>query len=131
MDQPKLNQSHYDIARDFLEDKIEETPDDSRLHSALGITYASLGLKEAAVREGELGVELLPVSKEAWKGAYRLEDLSQIYAMVGKHDAAINHLETLLNIPSDLSVILLQLDPKWDPLREHPRFISLLQKHGA
>jgi len=131
MNHPKLNQSHYEKARDFFEAKIKETPDDSRLHSALGISYAGLGLKEAAVREGELGVEMIPVSREAWKGAYRLEDLAQIYAVVGKYDAAISHLETLLNIPSDLSVNLLRLDPKWDPLRKHPRFIKLIQKFGA
>ena len=37
-----------------------------------------------------LAVELLPMSKEAWAGAYRVEDLARIYAMVGEYDAAID-----------------------------------------
>jgi hypothetical protein len=39
-----------------------------------------------------LAVELLPMSKEAWRGAHRLEDLARIYTMVGEYDAAIDQL---------------------------------------
>ena len=79
---------------DMLETRIQEHPDDDRFRSALGIAYAGLGRKEDAIREGKLGVELLPMSKEAWRGAYREEDLARIYTMVGEHDAAIDRLET-------------------------------------
>ena len=92
------------------------------------MVYAGLGRKEDAIRAGKKGVELLPISKEAWRGAYRLEDLAVIYAQVAEPDLAIDHLETLLSVPSDLSVQLLRLNPKWDPLREHPRFIALLEE---
>ena len=92
------------------------------------MVYAGLGRKEDAIRAGKKGVELLPSSKEAWRGAYRLEDLAVIYTKVGELDLAIDHLETLLSIPGDLSVNLIRLDPKWDPLRDHPRFIALLEK---
>ena len=91
-------------------------------------TVTIIGRKEDAIRAGVKGVDLLPISKEAWRGAYRVEDLAVIYAMVGESDLAIDHLETLLSIPGDLSVNLLKLDPKWDPLRDHPRFIALLEK---
>ncbi|MGB2862936.1 MAG: hypothetical protein WBC05_06390 [Sedimentisphaerales bacterium] len=74
----------------------------------------------------KLAVELLPVTKEAWKGLYRIEDLARIYVMVGEHDLGINKLEKLLSIPSELSIPLLQLDPAWDPLRNHPRFKRLV-----
>ena len=111
---------HYDSARALVESKIEERPEDSRLHSALGIAYAGLGRKEDAVREGNLAVELLPISKEAYRGAYRAIDLAQIYAMFGETDAAIDRLEHLLSIPGPLSVSLLRLDPIWDPLARSP-----------
>ena len=87
MNQPDLERVHYDSARALVESKIEERPEDSRLHSALGIAYAGLGRKEDALREGTLAVELLPISKEAYRGAYRAIDLAQIYAMVGETDA--------------------------------------------
>ena len=123
-----LSQVYYDSARVVFEELVEENPDDSRLYSSLGLVYAGLGRKEDAIRAGKKGVELLPISKEAWRGAYRLEDLAVIYTKVGELDLAIDHLETLLSIPGDLSVNLIRLDPKWDPLRDHPRFIALLEK---
>jgi len=35
----------------MLEDEIQQRPDDSRVHSSLGIAYAGLGRKEAAINE--------------------------------------------------------------------------------
>ncbi len=74
-----------------------------------------------------ISVELLPVSKEAMSGPYRVDDLARIYVMVGQFDAAIDQLEFLLSIPSRLSIPLLRLNPAWDPLREHPRFKKLIE----
>jgi len=124
----ELAQVYYDSSRVVFEKLVEENPGDSRIYSSLGLVYAGIGRKEDAIRAGEKGVELLPISKEAWRGAYRLEDLAIIYAKVGELDLAIDHLETLLSIPGDLSVNLIRLDPKWDPLRDHPRFLALLEK---
>ena len=86
-----------------------------------------LGTEVKAIRAGKMGVELLPVSKDAWRGLYRVEDLARIYVMVGEYDAAIDQLEFLLSRPSNLSVALLRLDPTWDPVRDHPRFQRLLE----
>lgn len=122
---------YYDSARVVYEVLLKENQEDARLYTSLGIVYAGLGRKEDAIREGKRGVELLPISKEAWRGAYRVEDLAVIYTMVGEYDLAIDQIETLLSMPSDLSVNLLRLNPKWNPLREHPRFIKLIQKYGA
>ncbi|MFC1603812.1 hypothetical protein ACFL5F_02185 [Planctomycetota bacterium] len=120
-------QAAYDSARNTLESKIQEQPEDARLHSSLGIAYAGLGHKEDAIREGKLAVDLLPVTKEAWKGLYRIEDLARIYVMVGEYDLAIEQLEYLLARPGNMSIPLLQLDPAWNPLRNHPRFKKLLE----
>ena len=81
------------------------------------------------MREGELAVELLPMSKEAWRGARRVEDLARIYAMVGEYDAAIDRLESLLSVPSLTAVPWLRIDPIWDPLRDNARFQALLAKY--
>ena len=47
-----------------------------------------------------------------------------------KVQAAFEQIEYLLSIPSDLSIPILQLDPRWDPLREHPRYAELLSRHA-
>ncbi len=126
MDKKELAKKYYDEARSILETKIEEQPEYARFHSALGIAYTGLGRKKDAIREGELAVELLPVTKEAMRGPYRVEDLARIYVMVGEHDKAIDQLEYLLSIPGPVSIPLLRLDPAWDPLRNYPRFKKLI-----
>jgi len=121
-----LERVYYDSARSFVLRKVQEQPNDSRLHSALGIAYAGLGRKELAIQEGQRAVELLPISREAWRGYYRAWDLARIYAMVGEHDAAVELLEHLLSIPGNLTAAWLRIDPTWDPLRGHPRFQRLV-----
>ncbi len=127
MNRPQLEQANYDSARSILEIKINEQPEDARFHSSLGIAYAGLGLKQEAIQEAEKAVELLPVSKEAYRGYFRVRDLAHIYVMVGEYDAAIDRLEFLLSFPGWMSIPMLRLDPIWDPLRDHPRFQKLLE----
>ena len=127
MNENELAKKYYDEGRNILEAKIQQQPDDARFHSALGIAYAGLGRREDAIREGKIGVNLLPITKEAWRGISRVRDLARIYVMVGEFDLAIDQLEFLLSIPGELSIPLLRLEPVWAPLREHPRFRKLLQ----
>jgi serine/threonine protein kinase/Tfp pilus assembly protein PilF len=119
---------YYGSARLFLENKAKEQPDDSRFHSALGIAYAGLGLKEKAVQEAIRATELLPISKEFFRGPYRVKDLARVYVMIGEYDKALDKIEYLLSIPGELSIPLLKIDPVWTPLRNLPRFQKLLKR---
>ncbi len=121
-----LARVYYDSARSYVVGRVAQRPDDARLHTALGVVFAGLGRKQEAIQEGERGVALLPVTKEAYQGYYRALDLARIYTMVGEYDAAIDRLEYLLSIPGHLTTAWLRLDPTWDPLRGHPRFQRLL-----
>jgi len=48
--------------------------------------------------------------------------------MVGEQELAIEQLEYLLSIPNFIvSKPLLRIDPRWDQLRDHPRFQKLLR----
>jgi len=129
IDKNQKEQEYYSSARIFLENKIKEQPDDSRIYSALGIAYAGLGLKDRAIQEATKATELLPISKEYWRGIYRVKDLAQVYVMVGEYDKAFDQIEYLLSIPGELSVALLKIDPVWAPLRDLPRFQKLVQKY--
>jgi len=131
MDKPELARASFDSARVLLETELKERPDDYRIRSALGIAYAGLGRKADAIREGKLGVELYPVSKDAFGiGTFRVRVLAYIHVMVGEYDASIDQIEYLLSIPSlIITVPLLRLHPDWDPLRDHPRFEALLEKY--
>jgi len=131
MNQPQLARSYYDSARKMAEARVRQQPEEALFHSSLGMAYAGLGRKQDAIREGKAGVDLLPVSKDAYRGFYRVEDLARIYAMVGDYEAAISQLEYLMSIPGDLGVGALRLDPAWKPLRNHPRFQELLRRSGG
>jgi TolB-like protein/Tfp pilus assembly protein PilF len=127
MNKKELEKANYESARNILESKIRQRPEHARFHSALGLAYAGLGLKQNAIWEGNLAVEMLPVNKDTFRGPYRVEDLARIYVMVGEFDAAIDRLEYLLDRPGTMSIPLLQLDPAWNPLRDHPRFKKLIE----
>jgi len=118
--------SAFDEARVTLEALVGEDPAEPRYRSALGLALAGLGRDEEAIREGEEGLRLMPIEREAWRGTYRLMQLTKIYAMTGRIDEAIAGLERLLAVPSDLSKWSLRLDPSWDPLRGDPRFEALV-----
>ncbi len=118
----------YESARDHLLSKIERQPEDARLRSALGIAYAGLGEREAAIREGELGVDLLLGSQAETLG-YILKDLAQIYTMLGDRDKALDQLQRLLSRPALFAVGYFQLDPTFQSLRSETRFQDLIRKY--
>jgi len=132
MGRPEQAAAYFDSARVHYEELIKNNLDDYLVpqyttpHGNLGIAYAGLGRREEAIREGKRAVEIRPLSKDAYSGTQRILTLARIYAMLGEQDAAIDQLEVLLSIPSELSVPLLKIDPLWDPLREHPRFQALV-----
>jgi TolB-like protein/Flp pilus assembly protein TadD len=125
MDKKEPAEKHYGDARSVLESKIDQQPEESWLHSSLGIAYAGLGRKQDAITEGNLAVKL--ASDNAMIYPYRIDELARIYVMVGEFDTALDQLELLLSRPAQTTIPLLRLDPAWDPLRNHPRFKKLIE----
>jgi len=129
MNELVLVRSNAETAQVALEQLIEERSGDAKLYAALGLAYAYLGESHEAIREGTRAVELYPVSKDAFGGPRYILSLAEIYTVTGLYEEAINLLEFLMSVPAGdyVSVPVLRLDPRWDPLRGHPRFQSLVQ----
>ncbi|UCC44794.1 MAG: hypothetical protein JSU65_02380, partial [Candidatus Zixiibacteriota bacterium] len=119
----------FDSALFILEREAQTRPEDYRIRQSLGLAYAGLGEVEDAVREAEYAAELFPMSKDAFFGSYVVIDLAIVYTMTGKYEEALDRLEYLLARPANISVSRLRVDPRWDPLRDHPRFQALLEKY--
>jgi serine/threonine-protein kinase len=115
----------FERTRRQLERRRKEE-EDPRLLSALGLTYAALGLEDEAIAAGRRAVELYPVSRDAFVGPEYVEHLAEIYARCGEADAAVDQLEDVLARPSGASLPMLRIHPRWDPLRGHPRFERLI-----
>jgi len=119
--------AYADSARMVFEDQLRATPQDAQLHALLGLANAYLGRKAEAIREGVKGVEMLPVTKDAFGGPYQQLQLVRIYILAGEPEKALDQLEPLLRIPYRLSPGWLKIDPAFDPLRKNPRFQKLVE----
>ena len=119
--------AHYRTAVTLLEEMIEKQPENAFHYSALGMAWAGLGHRDEAIKWGEKATEMHPLQTDPWSsGESILSDLAIIYIQVGEHEKAIDIIETLLSIPSQLTRWRLKLDPQYDPLRNHPRFQKLI-----
>jgi TolB-like protein/tetratricopeptide (TPR) repeat protein len=119
----------FETALRLLEAEAQAIPEDARYHSSLGVAYAGLGRREEAVREGQRGVDLLPVSKDSVYGIPHVIDLAHIYTLLGDPEKAVAQLEFLLSRPGWVSVPWLRMDPRWRPLYGNSGFEALLAKY--
>ena len=74
---------------------------------------------------GEESLEMAPITKDAYSGAYNQHQLARIYILVGEPDKALDQLEPLLKLPYYLTPAWLRIDPTFEPLRSNPRFQRL------
>jgi TolB-like protein/Tfp pilus assembly protein PilF len=118
-------------AKGFAEKWLSEAPNEAKRHGRLAEALAWLGEKDAAIAEAKRATELLPESVDAFEGPACTQTLAEIYMIVGEHDKAVEILDGLLSRPTQVTIATLKLNPLWDPVRQDPRFIAMLRKHGG
>ena len=116
--------AHIDFAR-----QLHATPGDPQLHTLNGLALAYMGRRAEAIQEGERGVAMLPISADAYFGAYSQHQLIRIYLLTGQPQRALDLLEPLLRIPYYLSPGWLRIDPTFAPLRGNRSFERLASGH--
>ena len=121
----------FDSAKTTVEQYKILYPEDPNYYSTLGIIYARLDEPELAKQHALKAVELLPVSIDALTGPDYILNLAQVYTLIGEEELAIDNLEYLFSIPNIYSVNNLILYTVFKKLREHPRFIALMEKHNT
>ncbi len=120
----------FHAARERLDLAMEERPDDWRIHAARGMALAGLGLRDEARAEARWLEHSTLYRGNAILGMGLAGDRALILAEVGDAEAALDEVERLLVGPSLISVHTLRLDPRWDPIRENPRFKALMAKYS-
>jgi tetratricopeptide (TPR) repeat protein len=121
-------QPDADRARELLEARLREHPQDFRSLKALSWVYLALNRKADAVNLARQTLELLPPEKDAVLGSGNLAGLAEIQAQTGAATEAVQNLRKLLSIPAGetISIARLKVDPVWDPIRNDPGFQQLL-----
>jgi tetratricopeptide (TPR) repeat protein len=122
--------AYADTARMAFEAQLKSAPNDPQLHVLLGLALAYMGKKDNAIAEGERGVALAPITRDASNGAYYQHQLVRIYLMVGEPERALDRLEPLLEMPYVLSPGWLRIDPTFASLKGNPRFEKLIAGSG-
>jgi TolB-like protein/Tfp pilus assembly protein PilF len=120
-------------AEQQLQSLLDNPHEVADARSYLGLVYAGLGQKEAALKAGRAAVDMMPMSRDVIVGAFHLERLARVEAQVGETQSAIDHLEQLLSSSGGetVSIATLRIDPVWDPIRDDPRFKALLKSPTA
>ena len=121
-------QADAEKAREQLETRLREQPQDIRSLRALSWVYLALNRKSDAINIARRAVELLPLEKDAVLGSGNLAGLAEIQAHTGATSDAVENLRRLLSLPAGETVTLarLKIDPVWDPIRNDPGFQKLL-----
>jgi serine/threonine-protein kinase len=124
-------QKAFTAARESLELQRGGHVDDPDFYDAQALIAAGMENREAAVEAACKAVALMPIEKNAYRGAGYLFTLAQVYAHFGDADRAVPLIAKLLDLPLSGDLItpaLLRLDPMFDPLRNDPRFQKLCEE---
>jgi len=125
-----LARAAFDSALVLVDSVLKKLPDDWRVHAARGLVLAGLGRGDEARREARWLEQSVVYRADAFFGAVCAEARARVLAQVGDADAALDQIDRLLTKPAFFSIHSIQLDPLYDPIRDHPRFKALLAKYA-
>ena len=117
-----------DEARATLTSAVNRRPRDAARRMLLAECYAGLGRDVDAVREARRAASDGPAARDALTGELLAVALARVYVQTEDTDRALETLEAVAGQPVGPSVRELRLDPRWDSLREEPRFKQLLTR---
>jgi TolB-like protein/tetratricopeptide (TPR) repeat protein len=118
-------------AKGYAEKFLTDAPDEAKRHDRLAESLAWLGEKEPAIAEAKRATEMLPESVDAFEGPVCTQTLAEVYMIVGEHDLALPIIDGLLSRPTQVTVAQLKVNPLWHSVRNDPRFVAILKKHGG
>jgi serine/threonine-protein kinase len=121
-------QAETEKARQLLEQRLRERPNDIASMTRLSWVYLALKRDREAIDLARQAADLLPPEKDALEGNILQAGLAEIKARTGATADAVGILRWLLSVPAGeaVSIARLKIDPVWDPIRNDPGFQELL-----
>ena len=131
-------QAAFEAARASFEEAVREAPESATRQANLGLLYAFMGRKEAAIEAGKRAIELEPETQDAVDGTIMKSYLALIYARVGEREQALGLIERQLqtagasdSVHYSVSLQDLRHRWEWDPVRDDPKFQALIAETAA
>jgi tetratricopeptide (TPR) repeat protein len=121
-------QAEAEKARQLLEERLRELPNDISSMAQLSWVYLALKRHSDAIKLARQAANRLPPEKDAIVGNELLTGLAEIEARTGATADAVVILRQQLSVPAggSVSIARLKIDPVWDPIRNDPGFQQLL-----
>lgn len=119
--------THFESAKSLLIDRSKNPSPNARHFAQLAIVYVGLGDEDAARQAAARAIELTPVTPRRDLGMFWSMLLAEVCLLAENHEETYKLLEQQLSGPSLISSESLRLDPAYAPLREQPRFQSLIR----
>ena len=117
--------AYADSALPDYQNRIRKNPQEPGNHVELARVLAILGRRAEAIRQAEQGVALLREG-DLFAGVNQRHSALQALLLAGDHEKALDQLEILTRSQYYLTPAWLRVDPSFDPIRQHPRFLKLL-----
>jgi TolB-like protein/Tfp pilus assembly protein PilF len=125
-----LAEAEFRAAIALTDTAIATSRDDPRLRIALAQSYAGLGEREIAERIAREAMALMPRSLDETSGQlYQKDVIVGVLAPLGDVEATVAELDAYLGARSLFTVEGLLPDPRFDPVRDDPRFQALVQRY--
>lgn len=136
----------YDKALQVYRDLIAQEPNDASLHLVPSSIYEQKQMYREAVEVETLGKTRDAFNSSGWEGFLRhllakLDESSArasekpnvfyatIYCKLGDKEKAFEYFEKVF-AAHDVAVLQFKIEPKYDLLRDDPRYVELLRKIG-
>ncbi|NQV30892.1 MAG: hypothetical protein HQ508_08395 [Candidatus Marinimicrobia bacterium] len=124
------NQDQLRIALDSalidVRTRIQNSPEVPFFHNRYGLLLAIAGEYDEAIKEGQIGNNLVVQQNSTFGSVYAHMDMASIYTLAGMQDLAMDELEYLISLDYGVSKWEIKLSPLFDSLRKHPRYQKLM-----
>ncbi len=111
-------------AREMLEQRRDENPDNPRPYRSLCVVYGGLGMEAEAEATCNKAVETFPI--DVYEVGFLRVEVAKGLALAGLTDQALDMIEVYLTEPSGYGPTRTELEPAFRGLHDHPRFQQLL-----
>lgn len=122
-------QKYFNAALKKLNLELPNDPDNTDIHSYIGLIHAVKGNNKDAIAEAKRSVAHARKIKNQILESEMIINMAKIYTILKMYDEAIDLIEDVLSKPSLFSTRMLIHDPVWKPLLNDTKLKAIIKKY--